>query len=90
MGRKLIVGGLVVAGVAAAVGHAVAASAVLFGADLPPTGADPAAWPSPVVAVSKALLWATMIGWILALRPRSPRTPNPTLPEGDTPLLSGR
>jgi hypothetical protein len=53
------------AGVAAAACHAVAAVAVLFGAELPHTGAEASAWPSLLVAVSKLLLWATMVGWIL-------------------------
>lgn len=56
------------AGLAAAAGHAVAAVAVLFGADLPHTGAEASDWPSLLVAVSKLLLWATMVGWILAHR----------------------
>lgn len=48
-----------------------AATAVLFGAELPPTGAEPSEWPSLVVAVSKLALWATMIGWILTVRRRT-------------------
>lgn len=62
-------------GLAAAVGHAVAAGAVLFGAELPPTGGDPTAWPSLVVAVSKLALWATMIGWLLDVRRRPSGAP---------------
>lgn len=55
-------------GLAAAAGHAIAATAVLLGAELPHTGAEASDWPSLLVAVSKLLLWATMVGWILELR----------------------
>ncbi len=55
-------------GLAAAAGHAIAATAVLFGAELPHTGAEASDWPSLLVAVSKLLLWATMVGWILDQR----------------------
>ena len=60
-----------VTGLLAGVGHAVAATAVLFGAELPPTGGEPTEWPSLVVAVSKLALWAAMIGWILTVRRRT-------------------
>ncbi len=52
-------------GVASAIGHAVASAAVLFGAEMPHTGAEASDWPALVVAVSKLLLWVTMAGWIV-------------------------
>lgn len=55
-------------GLAAAAGHAIAATAVLFGAELPHTGGQASDWPSLLVAVSKLLLWATMVGWVLDQR----------------------
>lgn len=56
------------AGFVAAIGHGVAAVAVLFGAEMPHTGAAPSDWAPLVVALSKVALWVTMIGWITALR----------------------
>lgn len=56
------------AGLLAAGAHTIAAVAVLFGAQMPHTGAGATDWAPMVVAVGKLLLWATMIGWILAVR----------------------
>ena len=63
-------------GLAAAVGHAIAATAVLFGAEMPHTGGDPSAWPSLVVAASKLALWAAMFGWITQVRSAPARAPD--------------
>ena len=45
----------------------IAAIAVLFGAEMPPTGADPTAWPSLVVALSKLLYLLALAGWAITL-----------------------
>ena len=66
-----------VAGFAAALGHGVAAVAVLFGAEMPHTGAAPAGWPPLVVALSKVALWVTLIGWIVAVRREARKTGRP-------------
>lgn len=57
-----------IVGVISAIGHAIAATAVLFGADMPHTGAEPSEVAPLIVAVSKLLFWAAVIGWILAIR----------------------
>jgi hypothetical protein len=61
-------GWVTIVGLLAAVAHFVASVAVLFGAEMPHTGAVASDWAPLVVAVGKLLLWATMIGWILVLR----------------------
>lgn len=66
------------AGLAAAAGHAVAAAAVLFGAELPHTGGEASDWPSLFVAGSKVLLWSTMVGWILDQRRQLDHAASPT------------
>ncbi|TVR38255.1 MAG: hypothetical protein EA388_00350 [Nitriliruptor sp.] len=55
-------------GAGAAVGHLVATVAVLFGAEMPPTGAEPTAWAPMVVAGSKLLYLATLVGWAMSIR----------------------
>jgi hypothetical protein len=58
-------------GLLAAVAHLIAVVALLFGAEMPHTGAAPTDWAPLVVALGKLLLWATLIGWILTLRRES-------------------
>jgi len=58
-------------GLFAAIAHTIAAVTVLFGAEMPHTGAAPSDWAPLVVAVGKLLLWATMFGWILVIRRES-------------------
>jgi hypothetical protein len=62
-----------VAGIASAAGHAIALTAVTFGAEMPHTGATPSDLAPMIVAVSKLLFWVAIIGWILHVRqePRS-------------------
>jgi hypothetical protein len=54
-------------GLVSAAGHAIAAVTVLFGAEMPHTGAAPSDWEPLVVAVSKLFFWIALIGWIVAL-----------------------
>ena len=50
-------------GALSAVGHVVAASALLFGAEMPPTGGEPTD-PAPLIlAISKLFFWAALAGW---------------------------
>jgi hypothetical protein len=42
--------------------------ALLFGAEMPHTGAAASDWAPLVVAIGKLLLWATLIGWMLVIR----------------------
>jgi hypothetical protein len=67
-----------IVGAAAAAGHAVAATLVLFGAEMPHTGAAPSEWAPLVVAFSKLALWAALVGWTIALRRDS--APQPGAP----------
>lgn len=59
-------------GLISAAGHAIAATALLFGAEMPTTDAEPSDWAPMVVAIFKLLFWSTLIGWIIALW-KSPR-----------------
>lgn len=76
-GSGRFVGWVRVAGFAAALGHGVAAVAVLFGAEMPHTGAAPSDWPPLVVALSKVALWVTLIGWIVDVRREAGATTRP-------------
>jgi hypothetical protein len=53
--------------VASAMGHAFAATALLFGAEMPHTGAQATDLAPMVVAISKLLFWVVLVGLVLDL-----------------------
>jgi hypothetical protein len=57
-----------IAGIFAASGHAAAAFMVLFGSEMPHTGASPTELAPALIAFSKILFWILLVGWILHLR----------------------